>query len=67
MITNPLLEEVYYTQKRLVEEANYDMSKYSENVQKMVLEIQKKYGLKLKYGQIKKHVGWTEVLQNPTQ
>ena len=54
MITNPLLEEVYRTQKRLVEEANYDMNKYSENAQKMVLEIQKKYGLTLKYGPLKK-------------
>ncbi|TGO02381.1 hypothetical protein PN36_25925 [Candidatus Thiomargarita nelsonii] len=52
MITNPLLEEIYNTQKRLVEESGYDMKKYSENVRKTVLEVEKKYGLKFKYSDI---------------
>jgi hypothetical protein len=66
MITNPLLEEVYRTQKRLVEEANYDMNQYTKNAQAMVLEIQKKYGLKLKYGSIKTQasVGCVSCLKN---
>jgi hypothetical protein len=49
MITNPLLEETYNTQKQLVEEAGYDIRKYSENVHKIVLEIEKEYGLTFKY------------------
>ncbi len=53
MITTPLLEEIYKTQKRLDEEAQHDIEKYIENSQKMVLEIEKKYGLKFNYGQLK--------------
>ncbi|RKZ39365.1 MAG: hypothetical protein DRQ41_10685 [Gammaproteobacteria bacterium] len=52
MITTPLLEEIYDTQKRLDEEAQHDIEKYIENSQKMVLEIEKKYGLKFNYGQL---------------
>jgi len=52
MITTPLLEEIYNTQKRLDEEAQHDIEKYVENSQKMMLEIEKKYGLKFKYGKI---------------
>jgi len=55
MITTPLLEEIYLTQKRLDEEAQHDIEKYIENSQKMVLEIEKKYGLTFKYGPIKGH------------
>lgn len=53
MITTPLLEEIYNTQKRLDEEAQHDLNKYIENSQKIVLEVEKKYGLKFKYGQLK--------------
>lgn len=49
MIFNPLLEELYKTQKQLVEESEYNMKKYSENVRQTVLEVEKKYGLKFKY------------------
>jgi hypothetical protein len=49
MITNPLLEELYNTQKRLVEESEYDMTKYSEKVRQTVLEVEKKYQIKFKY------------------
>jgi len=52
MITTPLLEEIYNTQKRLDEEAQHDIEKYIENSKKMVLEIEKKYGLKFKYGEL---------------
>jgi len=51
MITTPLLEEIYNTQKRLDEEAQHDLNKYIENSQKIVLEVEKKYGIKFKYGQ----------------
>jgi hypothetical protein len=52
MITTPLLEEIYNTQKRLDEEAQHDLDKYVENSKKIVLEVEKKYGLKFKYGQL---------------
>ncbi len=42
MITTPLLEEIYNTQKRLDEEAQHDIEKYIENSQRIVLEIEKK-------------------------
>jgi len=59
MITNHLLEESYHTQKRLVEESGYDMKKYSEIIHQIALDAQEKYGIKLKYGDIK---GGTEPL-----
>ncbi len=52
MITNPLLEDIYNTQKRMVEDSQYDMKKYTENLQRQVLEIEEQYGLKFHYGKI---------------
>jgi len=52
MITNPLLEEIYNTQKRMVEESQYDMKKYTENLQRQVREVEEQYGLKFHYGKI---------------
>lgn len=52
MITNPLLEEIYDTQKRMVEESQYDMKKYTANLHRQVLEIEEQYGLKFHYGKI---------------
>ena len=52
MITNPLLEEIYNTQKRMVEESQYNMKKYTENLQRQVREIEAEYGLKFHYGKI---------------
>jgi hypothetical protein len=52
MITNPLLEEIYNTQKRMVEDSQYDMKKYTENLQRQVREVEEEYGLKFHYGKI---------------
>ena len=52
MITNHLLETKYKTQKQLDEEAQHDIGKYVENSHKIVLEVEEKYGLKFKYGNI---------------
>ncbi len=52
MITNPLLEDIYNTQKRMVEDSQYDMKKYTENLQRKVREIEEEYGLKFHYGKI---------------
>jgi hypothetical protein len=51
MITNHLLDEKERVQKELAEEVQYDMKKYTENIHRIVLEAQAKYGLKLRYGQ----------------
>ncbi len=56
MITNALLEEQYRVQKQLVEEAGYDIQKYSANLQTMLKNLQQQYGLTLHYGQ---PAGWT--------
>jgi hypothetical protein len=53
MITTHLLEEKEKIQRKLAREAQYDVWKYMENTHKIVLEAQEKYGLKLKYGNIK--------------
>jgi hypothetical protein len=52
MITNPLLEEIYNTQKRMVEDSQYDMKKYTANLQRQVREVEEEYGLKFHYGKI---------------
>ena len=52
MITTPLLEEIYNTQKRLYEKAQHDLNKYIENSQRIVLEVEQKYDIKFKYGQL---------------
>jgi len=49
MITNHLLEEKDRIQKKLAQEAQYDVFQYMENTHKIVQEAQEKYGLKLKY------------------
>ena len=68
MITTPLLEEKERVQRKLAEEAQYDVRKYMENTHKIVLEAQKKYGLTLKYGDRKGGTLeplWTQPTQNP--
>ncbi|EDN66477.1 hypothetical protein BGP_6027 [Beggiatoa sp. PS] len=73
MITTPLLEEKERVQRKLAEEAQYDVRKYDvrkymENTHKIVLEAQKKYGLTLKYGDRKGGTLeplWTQPTQNP--
>ena len=52
MITNHLLETKYKTQKQLDEKAHHDIGEYVENSHKIVLEVEEKYGLKFKYGNI---------------
>ncbi len=49
MITNHLLQEKHETQKRLSEEAQYDAHKYAENMHKITLKVQEKYGIKFRY------------------
>nr|VFJ69116.1 MAG: hypothetical protein BECKFM1743A_GA0114220_104994 [Candidatus Kentron sp. FM]VFJ69953.1 MAG: hypothetical protein BECKFM1743C_GA0114222_105384 [Candidatus Kentron sp. FM]VFK18192.1 MAG: hypothetical protein BECKFM1743B_GA0114221_105304 [Candidatus Kentron sp. FM] len=51
MITSPILEEKYRVQKKLSEEAGYDVRKYAELCHKIAVEAAAKYGLTLKYGQ----------------
>ena len=52
MITNPVLETKYKTQRQLDEESEHDIRKYVENVHKITLEVEKQYGFKFKYGSI---------------
>ncbi len=49
MITNHLLQEKHKTQKRLSEEAQYDVHKYAEKMHNVTLDVQERYGIKFKY------------------
>nr|VFK30696.1 MAG: hypothetical protein BECKMB1821G_GA0114241_106919 [Candidatus Kentron sp. MB]VFK34257.1 MAG: hypothetical protein BECKMB1821I_GA0114274_106618 [Candidatus Kentron sp. MB]VFK76617.1 MAG: hypothetical protein BECKMB1821H_GA0114242_106520 [Candidatus Kentron sp. MB] len=51
MMTSPILEEKYRIQKKLAEEAGYDVRKYAELCRKIVAETEAEYGLKFKYGE----------------
>nr|VFK24380.1 MAG: hypothetical protein BECKMB1821G_GA0114241_100826 [Candidatus Kentron sp. MB] len=51
MITSPILEEKYRVQRKLSEEAGYDVRKYAELCHKILAETEAEYGLKFKYGQ----------------
>ena len=50
MMTNPLLEITYHTQKQLTKEAQHDIAKYVENSHKIVREVEAQYGIKFNYG-----------------
>ncbi len=50
MMTNPLLEIKYKTQKQLTKEAQHDTSKYVENSHRIVREVEAQYGIKFHYG-----------------
>ncbi len=52
MITNHLLKAKYETQKQLDEEASHDIEKYVRNSHRIVIEVEKHYGLQFKYGNI---------------
>ena len=50
MMTNPLLEMKYKTQKQLTKEAQHDIAKYVENSHSIVREVEAQYGIKFHYG-----------------
>nr|VFK13906.1 MAG: hypothetical protein BECKLPF1236B_GA0070989_105321 [Candidatus Kentron sp. LPFa]VFK66197.1 MAG: hypothetical protein BECKUNK1418G_GA0071005_108216 [Candidatus Kentron sp. UNK]VFK71808.1 MAG: hypothetical protein BECKUNK1418H_GA0071006_108216 [Candidatus Kentron sp. UNK] len=50
MITSPILQEKYRVQRKLAEEAGYDVRKHFELCRKIVAETEAEYGLKFKYG-----------------
>ena len=50
MLTTPLLETKYKSQKQLAEEAQHDLEKYVDNFQSIVREVEATYGFKFKYG-----------------
>ncbi len=52
MLTNPLLQAKYDAQIRLDKEANHDIKQYVENSHRNVAELARKYGLKIRYGEI---------------
>ncbi len=53
MLTNPLLQAKYETQMRLDEKAQHDIRQYVENSHRTVLELARKHGLTIRYGEIK--------------
>jgi len=53
MITNEILEEKWRTQKRMAEEAGYNVRKYARNVHRTVEKLVEEHGLKLRYAKRK--------------
>jgi hypothetical protein len=53
MLTSPLLQAKYEAQMRLDKEANHDIRQYVENSRRHVAELARKYGLTIRYGEIK--------------
>jgi hypothetical protein len=49
MMTNPLLEIKYQTQKQLTEEAQYDIAKYVKNSHSIVRAVEAQFGVKFNY------------------
>ncbi|MBN1873882.1 MAG: hypothetical protein JXA33_06600 [Anaerolineae bacterium] len=49
MLTNELLEAKYRAQRALAEQGGDDLNTYVEHVQRMVREVEQKYGIKFHY------------------
>lgn len=49
MITNHILEEKTRVQRELAKEADYDVHKYMENVDRIVRETEEQYGIVFQY------------------
>ena len=52
MITTPLLEEKYDSQRKLEDEAGHDITRYFELSHKIVADISFMHGYRFKYGKI---------------
>lgn len=53
MIESALLKEKYETQKSLDEQANHDLQQYIKNAHHNVEELTEKFGIQIRYGDIK--------------
>ena len=49
MITNHILEDKWRVQKELIEEAGHDPGRYIALAHEGALEVQERYGIKLRY------------------
>lgn len=54
MLTNELLETKYKAQQYLDQQAEHDLQKYLDKTHQIVLETERKYGIKFRYRQIEK-------------
>ena len=52
MMTNPVLETKYRTQRQLDEEAEHDVRNYMKNSHQIASEVERQYGFKFKYGSL---------------
>jgi hypothetical protein len=53
MPVSELLEEKWRTQRKMAEEANHDIKKMLDNAEKIVEDMTKEHGVKLKYATLK--------------
>lgn len=49
MLTNELLEAKYCAQRALAEQSGDDLHAYAQNVNRIVQDVERKYGLKFRY------------------
>jgi hypothetical protein len=54
MITNELLEAKYQAQRILAEQGGQDLRSYVQHVHQIVQHTERKYGLKFRYGRIRR-------------
>jgi hypothetical protein len=52
MMTNPVLETKYRTQRQLDEEAEHDVRNYMKNMHQIACEVEREYGFKFQYGSL---------------
>ena len=50
MITNPVLETKYRTQRQLDKDAGHDVRKYMEKLHQIACDVEKQYDVKFNYG-----------------
>ena len=53
MITTPPLEAKYKAQKKMNDEAQHNLKTYVKNTYAAVAEVEKQYGLKFQYGNVR--------------
>lgn len=53
MITTPPLEAKYQAQKKMDDEAQHDLKTYVRNTHAAIVEVEKQYGLKFQYGNVR--------------
>jgi hypothetical protein len=63
MLTNELLEAKYCAQRALAVQGGDDLHEYAQNVHQVVRDVERKHGLKFRYGYVGKQTASAHDLQ----